>query len=147
MSRQHPRDFFDVKILMEHEGLTRGICSAFVVYLACSPRPIHKLLNPSVALQREVYENEFVNMTEEPVSFESLMDTRVELIRKINHNLTDQERHFLLSLKEGKPEYTLLPYQNLADLPALKWKTLNIQKMNKIKHKKMLDKLKRVLHI
>jgi predicted nucleotidyltransferase component of viral defense system len=33
LDRQHPRDFFDLKILIENEGLTEKIRKAFLVYL------------------------------------------------------------------------------------------------------------------
>lgn len=45
--RQHPRDLFDVKLLLENEGITDQIRKAFVVYLASHNRPIHELLNPT----------------------------------------------------------------------------------------------------
>jgi hypothetical protein len=34
---------------------------------------------------------------------------------------------------------------NLETLPALRWKQLNIKKMDKARHKAQLDKLKKVL--
>jgi len=38
LDRQHPRDFFDVMLLLANEGLTDAIRSAFVIYLAsCKP--------------------------------------------------------------------------------------------------------------
>jgi predicted nucleotidyltransferase component of viral defense system len=149
LSRQHPRDFFDIKVLFEGEGLTRGICSAFVVYLACSPRPMHELLNPNMMLKRPIFEAEFVNMTTEDdsVTFSSLVETRKQLIGTIQNQLTSNEREFLLSLKQGEPKYTLLPYANLDTLPALQWKLLNIRKMDPEKHALMIEKLSDVLKL
>lgn len=46
LDRQHPRDLFDVMLLFAHEGITPGIRRAFVVYLACSNRPVHEVLFP-----------------------------------------------------------------------------------------------------
>ena len=40
-----------------------------------------------------------------------------------------------------------MPFDNLANLPAVKWKLINIQKMDKNKHAKMLGELKSVLRI
>jgi predicted nucleotidyltransferase component of viral defense system len=40
LDRQHPRDLFDIKILLENEGLTDQIRQAFIVYLISHPRPI-----------------------------------------------------------------------------------------------------------
>ncbi|MFB3079791.1 MAG: nucleotidyl transferase AbiEii/AbiGii toxin family protein, partial [Lysobacterales bacterium] len=47
LDRQHPRDIFDVKILMENEGITDEIRTAFVVYLASHDRPMSELLDPN----------------------------------------------------------------------------------------------------
>jgi hypothetical protein len=47
LARQHPRDLFDVKILLENEDLTDIVRQAFVVYLASNSRPIPELLNPN----------------------------------------------------------------------------------------------------
>jgi hypothetical protein len=44
MSRQHPRDLFDVYQLMEHEGITAEMVNIFVAYLSCHNRPIHEVL-------------------------------------------------------------------------------------------------------
>lgn len=44
LSRQHPRDLFDIKLLFDNEGITDSIRQAFVIYLASSPRPMHELL-------------------------------------------------------------------------------------------------------
>ena len=147
LSRQHPRDFFDIKKLLEDNGITDNIRQAFVIYLVCSPRPIHELLNPNLVILKDVYEHEFVNMTEEHVSLEELLAARDTLIKTISKELTDNERKFLLSVKIGQPDYSLMPFENLANLPALKWKLINIQKMDKKKHAKMLGELKSVLRM
>src|SRR3990167_1925798 len=46
LSRQHPRDFFDIKKLLDRTGISDVMRQAFVIYLVCSPRPIHELLQP-----------------------------------------------------------------------------------------------------
>ena len=55
LDRQHPRDLFDIHLLYQHEGLTDEIQSAFVVYLACSPRAMHELLNPNWLDQTDLF--------------------------------------------------------------------------------------------
>ena len=49
-------------------------------------------------------------MTEEPVSLKSLLHTRELLIKTINTNLSDNERKFLLSMKQGEPDYSLMAF-------------------------------------
>ncbi|MDZ7661665.1 nucleotidyl transferase AbiEii/AbiGii toxin family protein [Thiohalophilus sp.] len=46
LSRQHPRDLFDVAILLRNEGLNEQFLEVFLVYLACSNRPMAELLDP-----------------------------------------------------------------------------------------------------
>jgi len=147
LSRQHPRDFFDIKELFEKQGITDAIRQAFVIYLVCSPRPIHELLQPNLIVLKNIYKTEFVNMTEKPVSLEALLDTREILVKTINKGLTSKEKDFILSIKQGQPNYSLMPFDHLDDLPALKWKLINIRKMDKNKHAKMLDKLASALEV
>ncbi|MBB72165.1 MAG: hypothetical protein CMF50_07185 [Legionellales bacterium] len=63
----------------------------------------------------------------------------------INQSLSENERLFLISLKQGAPNFKLLPFDNVAELPAIKWKLLNIQKMDKTKHREMLRRLETLL--
>lgn len=149
LARQHPRDLFDIKILLENEGLTESVRQAFVIYLASNSRPIHELLNPKPNLQdtRKIFEESFIGMAVEQVSYDRLIEIRHKLIELILKSLTENERKFLLSVKEGKPDWGLMPIIGLSELPGLGWKSLNIAKMDVEKHKIALDKLKKVLEL
>ena len=118
LSRQHPRDLFDIQKLFERQGLTDEIRQAFVVYLVCSPRPIHELLQPNLITLKNIYENEFVSMTDTPVSLGSLFDAREKLIKIISQNLSNNEKDFILSVKQGQPDYSLMPFEHLEDLAS-----------------------------
>jgi hypothetical protein len=108
---------------------------------------MHELLNPKPNLQntRKIYEESFIGMTTEEVSYEQLVEVRYKLIELILKSLTINERKFLLSIKAGNPDWQLIPIAGLDTLPGLRWKSLNIEKMETEKHKIALDKLKRVL--
>ncbi len=147
LSRQHPRDLFDVKLLLENGGITDEIRQAFVVYLVCDTRPIHEILSPNLLDIRAVYQREFVQMTDHKITIDDLFVARNEMIRYLHHALTQKERQFLVSIKQGEPDFELMPFKGLNQLPSLKWKLMNIQKMQKTKHQKMLDKLKTVLQL
>ncbi len=147
LARQHPRDFFDVKELLSNEGITDDIRQAFVVYLICSPRPMQELLNPNLIDISTIYKNEFLNMTEQEVSLDTLLETRKTLIKIIQKDLSKDERNFILSVKSGNPDYSLLPFKNIDKLPAVQWKLINIKKMDKKKHADMLSKLKNILEL
>lgn len=149
LARQHPRDLFDMKILLENEGLTDPVRQAFVIYLASNSRPIHELLNPNPNLQdtRKIYEESFIGMTTEEISYDQLVEVRYKLIEMILKSLTINERQFLLSIKSGEPDWQLIPIAGIDKLPGLGWKNLNIKKMDREKHKVALDKLRQVLEL
>jgi predicted nucleotidyltransferase component of viral defense system len=145
LDRQHPRDLFDVKVLLEQEGITDEIRKAFVVYLASHGRPMSELLDPTRKEQRQVYESEFAGMTIDEVSYEDLVEARENLIKTLKKELTNDERAFLISLKEGQPKWSLMGIEGIENLPAVQWKLKNIQRMSGKKHREALEKLNRVL--
>lgn len=147
LNRQHPRDLFDIKLLFENEGISDLLRQTFIVYLACDSRPINELLNPNRLDITSLYAREFQDMVVEPVSFNELIDVRERLITSLLASLTENERKFLLSVKQGEPDYSLMPFKKLHDLPALRWKLINIQKMDKKKHRMMTHKLQSLLEI
>ncbi|MBI4209597.1 MAG: nucleotidyl transferase AbiEii/AbiGii toxin family protein [Deltaproteobacteria bacterium] len=145
LDRQHPRDLFDVMILLKHEGITEEILKAFVIYLAGHDRPIHELLDPNSKDIRKEYESSFRGMTEMVLSCENLMKCQRKLPGLIRDKLSNSEKEFLLSVNEGEPRWNLIDAQGIESLPALRWKCQNIQKMEKEKRKKQLGKLKAAL--
>ena len=147
LDRQRPRDLFDVKILLDNEGISPEIRKAFVVYLASHDRPIHELLNPVPKDMERTFQNEFLGMTLFPVKYDDLQKTFKTLVATINKDLSNQEREFLISLKEGNPRWALLDIPEIDRLPAVQWKLKNIHKMDKKKHAEALKRLKIKLRI
>lgn len=147
LDRQHPRDLFDVKILLENEGITEEIRKAFIIYLVSNSRPINELLNPNRLDVRSVFSEEFETMTEEMVTYDDLVETREHLILTINSELTNSEREFLISVKQGSPNWKLLNLPGIKNLPGIAWKVMNIGRMDRNKHQKQLDALKKVLEV
>lgn len=147
LDRQHPRDLFDIKILLEKEGVTDKIRKAFVVYLASHDRPIHEVIDPTRKDIKQIFESQFLGMATEPVEFDDLISARERLIAILKKDLTLQERQFLVSVKEGKPQWDLMGLKGIEDLPALQWKVMNIGKMDPKKHKEYLKKLKHKLEL
>lgn len=145
LDRQHPRDLFDIKLLLDNEGLTESIRQAFVVYLAGHDRPMHELLDPKKKDGRDLFDREFQGMTRIPVKYEDLVKAWEKLVSKIHNDLTLNERQFLLSIKEGLPNWNQMPLLHLNQLPSLQWKLKNIEKINKTKHTEQLANLKAIL--
>ncbi len=129
MDRQHPRDIFDVKGLLDAEGITPAVRQAFVAYLASHNRPIHEVLAPVEKDIRQDYERTFRGMTSEPVELETLLAVRRDLFQTLPNSLETAERRFLVSLAQGEPDWALLNIPHLPDLPAIRWKLENLQRL------------------
>jgi hypothetical protein len=71
------------------------------------------------------------------------------LISEVKKSLTANDRKFLLSFKNAEPQWDLFPLKELKDLPAVKWKLQNIQKLkekNPDKHTALYDGLMKKLN-
>ncbi len=146
LDRQHPRDLFDVSMLLRNEGITDELIDTFIVYLISGNRPISELLAPIKQSTDQQFFKDFEGMTIEPVTIEELRKTQIDMVEQINQKLTQSHKQFLMSFKQGNPDWALLNTPSVEQLPAIKWKLHNINKMPKQKHKKALDKLEKVLN-
>ena len=133
LDRQHPRDLFDVKNLFDNEGITTDVKDSFIFYLISHNRPIYELLNPNLKNIQNEYENEFVSMTIEDVPLIKLLETREELVQRINGALTYNDKRFLISFVSNTPDWTLVRDAKIKDFPSVKWKIMNQKKMGKDK--------------
>ncbi len=129
MDRQHPRDLFDVLELFEHEGITPGIRRAFVVYLACHNRPVHEVLFPAMLDVGVPYQREFLGTMVDPVELGALLATRERMVQELPRALTTEQRRFLLSLVRAEPEWSLLGIPHLEQLPGIRWKLQNLERL------------------
>jgi len=145
LDRQHPRDLFDVKILLDSSGLTDITRRALLVYLISHPRPIAELLSPARKDIKQLYEGEFLQMEEQHVSLEELERTRENMIQSINAGLTENEKKFLLTFKKKAPDWSLLNLEGVENLPAVNWKLINLNSMKSDKYEVAYKKLRQVL--
>jgi hypothetical protein len=144
MDRQHPRDLFDVMLLLERGGITPRIRRAFTVYLAGHNRPIHELLSPNPKDISTEFESDFVGMANREVSIEQLVEVRERIFQELPASLDGSERSFLLSVNRREPDWEILGLPEIEKLPAIKWKLLNLGKLaksNPIKYKKIVQDL------
>ncbi|MFA6301767.1 MAG: nucleotidyl transferase AbiEii/AbiGii toxin family protein [Legionella sp.] len=150
LDRYHPRDLFDLKLLLDNQGLIEPIRQAFIVYLASSSRPMHELLDPKISEASQLefentFKNEFLGMTDIPISHDELSAIRTDLPALLLSSFTDNERKFLLTLKSGSPDWSLIPTKRIETLPGIQWKLRNINKIPDNKREKQLNKLKQIL--
>ena len=100
LDRQHPRDLFDIDMLFKSEGLPEKVRKAFIVYLVSHSRPMVEILNPQWGDLRPVFEREFQGMVVEPVTPEELRTRGEQLVSKLRKEMTQEERQFIVSVKE-----------------------------------------------
>lgn len=149
LDRQHPRDLFDIKLLLEKQGLSQGIDRAifegFIAYVLSHPRPIAEVMSPRLKDIKDSFIQEFNGMTNEPITVDELIVIPNKLIAALKAHFTQQDFDFLLSFKLGQPNWELAPDSNIANLPAVKWKLININKIDDDKKSLAVDKLTDVL--
>ncbi len=68
LDRQHPRDFYDVKLLLDAQELDRPIFNGFIAYLLSHNRPLAEVLNPRWKDIAEPFYREFSGMTFETIA-------------------------------------------------------------------------------
>lgn len=141
LDRQHPRDLFDVRSLFENEGLTDALREAFLVYLLSHNRPMGEVLSGRMKDLADEYRDGFEGMTEEPVAIEDLIQTQHELIENLIGGMPEKHREFLMGFERGKPDWSLLTIPNIADLPAVRWRQRNLDKLNAAKRSALVDLL------
>jgi hypothetical protein len=150
LDRQHPRDLFDVMLLYRNGGITPRIRRAFTVYLAGHNRQINEMLPPLAHDISASFVSEFEGMTTEVVTLAQLEETRERLFAELPASLDAEERHFLLSVKKGAPDWEILGLPGIEKMPSLRWKVINIGKLttrDPAKHKGLVDVLAKKLNI
>ncbi len=126
LSRQHPRDLFDVRQMdIPLSAVKEGI----IFCLLGSDRPIHESFYPNFIDQREAMENQFVGMSDIPFSYEEFEMTRGSLIKGVNDIMTEADKRFLVSFEELTVNQGDNPYSKFFDYPSVKWKIKNLQKL------------------
>ncbi|MGR3616087.1 MAG: nucleotidyl transferase AbiEii/AbiGii toxin family protein [Paracoccaceae bacterium] len=147
LDRQHPRDLFDVKLLLENEGITGDLFRAFLIYTACSKRPPHEILDPNCKDITRSFEKEFAGMSADPVTLDELLTARVALIGSIQNKLDAQAKTFLLSLHDNEPDFASIGFDHAGELPAIQWKLHNLWRLkdaNPKKHAALREEIERL---
>lgn len=141
LDRQHPRDLFDIRLLLDNEGFGEKIKTGFIIALISHMRTISELLNPTVINQRHAFDAQFAGMVDLPFSYEDFESTREELVKTVRSSLTDNDRMFLMSIKKAEPMWDLLAVSDVRYLPAVCWKLQNLERLKRENTKKYHDLL------
>ncbi len=149
LDRQHPRDLFDIKILLDEEGFTDEIKYGFLVFIMCHMRPLNEVIFPNFFDRRKEYERQFKGMSRIAFSYKDYEETRIRLVDCIKKSLTEEDKFFLLTFKMGMPAWCFFPIKNVEKLTGVKWKLFNInnlKKQNPNKHIELHSELSKKLY-
>ncbi|GLS33498.1 Nucleotidyl transferase AbiEii toxin, Type IV TA system [Mesorhizobium albiziae] len=141
LDRQHPRDLFDIRNLLANEGISNELRQGFIVYLISHGRPIAEVLASGQKDIAAEYEKNFAGMTEEDVPLAALYDARAKLIEILIGGMPQAHREFLVGFKKGEPDWEKLGVAGAADLPAVKFKQINLDKLKKDDRAKLVSNL------
>jgi predicted nucleotidyltransferase component of viral defense system len=125
LDRQHPRDLFDIKYLLDEDGINEIMREGFIFSLLSSNRPIYELLNPNRTDQRQAFDNQFAGMSDQKFSYEEFEETREVLIMTIQKILKQIDKDFIISFKRLEPDWSIYDF---AKYPAIQWKMENLRR-------------------
>lgn len=134
LSRQHPRDWFDVGLLLTSGRLDENLWRTFMVYLAVSPKPTAEMLEPGEPKDfAAVFERQFRGMSANPVTAEALLLARSQMLQRIRA-LTDKAAlEFMLSMEREAPDFDLIELPQAASLPGVRRKLQNMARRSAAK--------------
>ena len=144
LSRQHPRDLFDVKYMEYPIEKTR---EGLLFCLLGSDRPIHESFAPSLIDQRDALANQFEGMTDIPFIYEEFEQTRAKLIADVNALMTQDDKAFLLSFESAEPDWNKFEFGYFQDYPSVKWKLQNLLRLSSTNPDKMKSEVKKLEHV
>jgi predicted nucleotidyltransferase component of viral defense system len=146
LSRQHPRDLFDVGLLLEDERANDVLWRTFLVYLTSSPKPVWEMLAPRVPADfAATFDAHFRGMTAEPVRAEALLESRERLLVRVANWLDEPSRAFLRSVEDEKPDFGLIGLAHANELPGVRRKLHNLTQRTAAKRKADRRELERTL--
>lgn len=127
LSRQHPRDLFDIGPLLDDERADVTLWRTFLVYLTCSPKPAWEILASRESADFDATFNaHFKGMTAEPVSAAQLLDNRARLMERVATWLDEPSCAFLRSVESEQPDFGLIGLPHALDLPGVRRKLHNL---------------------
>lgn len=134
LSRQHPRDMFDIN----HMSMSLTDAKyGFIFCLLGSDRPIQESFAPTLIDQKDAIEKQFAGMSDVAFTYEDYETTRLKLINDVRNVMTEEDKRFLVSFEQGIPAWDESSYVEFADYPSVKWKLLNLNKLKKSNPKKL----------
>lgn len=149
LSRQNPRDLFDVGILLDEQRFDAALWRTFLVYLTASPKPAWELLEPGEPRElADAFRTTFEGMTAEPTTVAALLDNRARMLTKISTLMDAPSRDFLISLERESPDFNLIGLPQAEQLPGVRRKLQNLARRTATKreadYRQLIETLDRI---
>ncbi len=128
LSRQHPRDLFDVRYMEYPFDATR---EGLLFCLLGSDRPLHESFAPNLIDQHDALANQFEGMTDVPFTYGEFEQTRARLIQDVCALMTPADKSFLVSFEQGQPDWDGFDFGYFQDYPSVQWKLMNLGKLKR----------------
>jgi hypothetical protein len=80
-------------------------------------------------------------MTDVPVALDDPLATREALVNDIVGRMPERHRRILLSFERGEPDWSLLGVEGAAELPAIRWRQHNLDKLGREQRQRVVDQL------
>lgn len=145
LDRQHPRDLFDVHQLLANEGISDDLRTAIIVYLISHDHSPHSLLDPVLRDISQDFTQNFAGMAGDDVSLAHLLEARDRLIADVVRHMPEHHKAFLRSFYRRKPDWALLGLEEAQNLPAVKWREMNLDRAGAGTCEALLRKLEKVI--
>ncbi len=128
LDRQHPRDLFDINEYFMKNNFDSELTKGFIAMLLSHDKPLHETLNPNIKNQTEIFEKQFIGMTDSSFTYQNHIETLTVLINSVKNNISPYKDLLFdfISLKVNLEDFNI---PNLDKLPAVKWKLYNLKKL------------------
>ncbi|MDE2956436.1 MAG: nucleotidyl transferase AbiEii/AbiGii toxin family protein [Bacteroidota bacterium] len=120
LSRQYPRDLFDMLVLYETLGISDDMFKNFLVYVAGNKKPPAAVLTPAPLDRARGYVRSFKGMAERAVSLPRLYAVRDQLVADVRRRLTRPMLDMFLSMYDGAPDFSVIDRAGTERLPAVR---------------------------
>ncbi len=144
LDRQHPRDLFDVGVILDSEGVGEEVRIAFVVNLLTQSRPFAHTLNPVIREPEAHLLSDLREMTEHVVDVDALVRNLVDLKYDLCDRMPPHHREFLSSFTLGHPDWSLLEVPQVDEMPAVRWRLQQMESLSEYRRRDLASALQAV---
>lgn len=145
LDRQHPRDLFDVALLLAEPDTVPDLMAGFTIMLLCHNRPANELLEPIDKDMSTVFTKEFQGMTDQAFSYDDHRQTLHRLLGFVSEGLTPFKSAIIDFFSLMPTSITTLP-SDFNRLPAIQWKRQNLIKLRTDNPGKFEAQVERIKH-